>query len=118
MKIYVSHSLQYDYKNELYKPLRELGLNKTWDIFLPHETDMEINSKEQIKSSDFVLAEVSFSSTGQGIELGWAEMMNIPIICIYKEGGKASRWINILTNKVIVYKNAEDMITKIEEVLR
>ena len=65
---------------------------------------------------DIIIAEVSYPSTGQGIELGWADVFKIPIICIYKEGYKYSGSINKLTEKFIVYKNSQDLIKKLERI--
>jgi hypothetical protein len=74
MKIYVSHSTSFDFKEELYKPIRSSDLNSIHEIILPHE-----DSNEQFKTLDLfksggcklIIAEVSYPSTGQGIELGW-----------------------------------------------
>jgi nucleoside 2-deoxyribosyltransferase len=113
MKIFMAHSSDFDFKNELYVPLRESELNKKHIIFLPQENGKKIITKEIIKDMDIIIAEVSYPSTGQGIELGWGDIFNIPIICIYKEDKKYSSSINKLTDKFIVYKNSEDLIEKL-----
>jgi len=84
MKIHVVHSKSHDFKNELYKPLRNSELNKEHQIFLPHETEELIKTKELIKQADVIIAEASFPATGLGIELGWADAFDRPIICLYK----------------------------------
>jgi len=117
MKIFVTHSSNFDFKNELYLPLRNSNLNKKHDIFLPHENEKNIITKDIIKKSDIIIAEVSYSSTGQGIELGWANIYQIPIVCIYKEGNKYSSSLKKLTNKFISYKNKEDLIKKIDSII-
>lgn len=113
MKIYVSHSREFDFKEELYKPIRESDLDKNHEFFLPHENDSYIDAKEIIKNSNLLLAEVSFPSTGQGIELGWADMLNIPIVCIHKEGSKISSSLKSITEKFFTYKDSSDLIVKI-----
>ncbi len=114
MNIFVTHSSNFDFKNELYIPLRKSELNNLHTIFLPHEEENdEVLTKDNIKKSDIVLAEVSFPSTGQGIELGWANTYQIPIICIYKRNSKISGSLNLLTDKFIIYDNSEDMINKL-----
>jgi len=116
MKIFVAHSSNFDFKNELYLPLRSSELNKNHEIFLPQEkSDLGPVTKDTIKSSNLIIAEVSYPSTGQGIELGWANIFGVPIICIYKEGSKISRSLNKLTDKFIIYENAKDMIQKLTE---
>ena len=106
-----------DYKTELYSPLRNSLLNSKYKFILPHETDEFINSKETIKHSDLVIAEVSFPATGQGIELGWADSFNIPIICLYKEEVKPSESLKVVTKTIIPYSDTTDLIKKIEVLL-
>jgi hypothetical protein len=113
MKIFVAHSSGYDFKNELYLPLRSSDLNKKHDIYLPHENGYVVITKNIISNSDLMLAEVSYPSTGQGIELGWADAFKIPVICLYKEGSKISSSLEKITKNFIVYKDAKEMIDKL-----
>ncbi len=113
MKIYVSHSRELDFVNELYKPIRESELNDQHEFFLPHENDWSVNFKEILKDLDLVVAEVSFPSTGEGIELGWAEMMDVPIVCIYKEGAKISGSLKYICKTFISYADSKDLIQKL-----
>ncbi len=98
MKIYVTHSTGFNFKQELYLPLRKSPLNTQHAISLPHEGNSMTNSKELIKQTDLVVAEVSYPSTGQGIELGWADSFRVPIICISQEGKKVSGSLQVITN--------------------
>ncbi|MDP2860518.1 MAG: hypothetical protein Q8N98_02280 [bacterium] len=117
MKIYIAHSNNFDYKNELYVPLRKSPLSSRHEIFLPYENDKFVNTKEIIKRSDAVIAEVSYPSTGEGIELGWADDFGITILCLYKEGTKLSRSLKAITDKVVSYFDDKDMLNKIESFL-
>lgn len=117
MKIYISHSNSYDYKSKLYIPIRESSLNKEHEFFLPHENDRAVNTKDMMKEFDLVLAEVSFPSTGQGIELGRADTSNIPIVCMYEQGSKISGSLKYVTDSFFEYENQSDMITKISEIV-
>ena len=117
MKIYVSHSQDFDFLNSLYKPLRTSGLNTNHEFFLPHESDKFINTQEVIKNSDLILAEVTFPSTGQGIELGWASMLKIPILCASKEGSKISGSLNYITKNFIIYTDSADLVAKLAKFL-
>lgn len=117
MKIYVTHSRNFDFKNDLYSPLRNSELSSKYEIFLPYETEGFINSKELIKKSDLVVAEVSYPSTGEGIELGWANNTNVPIICIYKEGSKLSNSLKAVSETFIAYSDTNDMIRKLTATL-
>ena len=74
MKIYISHSTGFDYQKELYEPIKNSELYNSHEIIFPHDKSSEVsNSKEVIKGCDMVIAEVSYPSTGMGIELGWAD---------------------------------------------
>lgn len=120
MNIYVSHSRDFDYKEELYKPLRKSELSKIHNFIFPHEnSDNPFPTKDlfQNKGCDLVLAEVSYPATGQGIELGWANLLNIPIICIYKKDHKTSGSLKILTDKFIEYEKAKDLMDNLTTIL-
>ena len=114
MKIYISHATSFDFKNELYVPLRNSDLNKEHEIILPHEqSDKLFPTKEMLKHFDLVLAEVSFPSTGVGIELGWANEKGVPIICIYKKGIKVSSSLKAVTDQFIEYDSVKDLIASL-----
>lgn len=115
MKIYVTHSTGYDYKNELYEPVMTSQLYKQHEIILPHLTSEFINSKEVIAKSDLILAEVSFPSTGQGIELGWANHLGKKIICFYKSGAKYSSSLKVVSDLFFEYNSNDEMINKLTD---
>lgn len=115
MKIYVTHSTNYDFQKEFYEPLINSELYKIHEIILPHKDNTFTNTKEIIKDSDLIISEVSYPSTGQGIELGWAENYHKKIICIYKTGSKYSSSLKVVTDVFIEYKDSEDMINKIND---
>lgn len=114
MKIYVSHSRNFDYINELYKPLKEAKLPV--EFVFPHEQNLEkFNSKELFESRgcNYVLAEVSYPSTGQGIELGWADIFGVPVLCFYKTGSFPAKSLGVLTNKIMEYGDELDLVNKL-----
>ncbi|MDO8269762.1 MAG: hypothetical protein Q7T54_03775 [Candidatus Levybacteria bacterium] len=114
MKIYVSHSRNFDYLNELYKPLKEAGLPV--EFIFPHEDGSEsFDAKDLFQNHkvDYVLAEVSQPATGQGIELGWADIFGVPIICFYKSGTKPARSLMGITGRIIEYGDSTDLINKL-----
>jgi hypothetical protein len=114
MKVYVAHSSNFDFKSELYNPIRESSLISKHDFFFPHDTDIVFDSKGAIQNVyDVILAEVSFPSTGLGIELGWANDANRKIICIYKKGSKYSSSLKVVSDTFIEYLNSKDMINKV-----
>lgn len=115
MKIFISHSRAFDFVNEVYQPLRQATFFKDQELILPHETDTFINTKPIIKTVDLLIAEVSFPSTGQGIELGWANDANIPIIFIYKQGSNVSQSLFAVSETFLEYTTPDDMIQKLLE---
>ncbi len=117
MKVYLTHSTSFDYKKKLYTPLKQLG--EKYDIYFPHDVENNgQNSKDIIATSDIVLAEVSYPSTGQGIELGWANANGIPIICINQSGVQPSRALNAVSKDFIEYDSAEDLANKVSFILK
>ena len=114
MKLYLSHSSGYDYTNELYAPIKR-SLTAEHTIVFPHDNRKEgVNSKNIIPQCDIVLAEVSYPSTGQGIEIGWADSNNIPIICFYRSDKAASTALHFIDCRIVTYGNKSDMIKKLD----
>lgn len=114
MKMYVSHSRNFDFINELYKPLKETGL--PLEFIFPHEQSSEsFNSKELFEAHgcEYILAEVSTPSTGQGIELGWADIYGIKILCFYKTGSSPAKSLAKITDKIFEYGDDLDLVNKL-----
>jgi len=118
MHIYVAHSSGFDYQKKLYTPIRGSHLYIEHHIVFPHErADGFVNTKEIIEKSTVILAEVSYSSTGLGIELGWADAAQIPIICMYAEGSKPSKSLRAISAVFAQYQTPKDMVEKITTAL-
>lgn len=120
MKIYVSHSRKFAFKEELYAPLRASRLNAQHHIILPHESSDEdlFPSGDIIPTCDLVIAEVSFPSTGQGIELGWAHAAGVPIVCIHKQGSQPSNSLTAVTDVFLWYDDPKEVIEALTKALR
>lgn len=115
MRIYVGHSSSIRFKEELYKPIRDSELNSQHEFILPHETsDLPQNSKEQMNTIDLMIAEVSASSIGLGIELAWAQEANIPVVAIHKEGTRVSTAVQTITKRIYPYQK-ETLIETIRQ---
>jgi len=119
MKIYIAHSRSFDFKKELYEPIRQSSLNNKHTFVLPHETsDEPFNSKDYFKNeADLMIAEVSESAIGLGIELGWADIYEVPIICIYRSGSKVSSSLKVVSKNFVEYSNSKELISEIERVI-
>ncbi len=111
MNIYICHSTSFDYQHQLYIPIKQSELFSQHQFILPHDHARDpINSKEQIACCDLIIAEVSYPSTGQGIELGWAHSLNIPIYCFHLKDKKYSSSLKFISNNIFLYQNISDML--------
>ncbi len=118
MKIYVAHSTRFNYKEELYKPLRNSTLNDKHEITLSHENPSGLfDSKTYLDHCDLVIAEGSFPSTGMGIELGWANLKQVRIVCVYKKDTEPSPSLKAVTKEFVEYASPLDLISKLESLL-
>jgi len=78
-------------------------------------TDREIFERDifWIREADIVVAEVTTPSLGVGYEIGQAEGMNKPVICLYRKmGGKRlSAMISGNSNvRIFEYSSLEDLV--------
>lgn len=114
MLIYIGHSSSFNYKEELYLPLKTSELWDKYTFILPHDEKEEpTDSKLTITHCDLVIAEVSYPSTGLGIELGWANVASREILCLYKDTAKISSSLNIVCSNFLNYSNSEHMIEQL-----
>lgn len=118
-KIYIAHSKEIDYLNQLYIPLRNADFLKDYLLILPHEKDANSsNTRDFYKGIDIFIAEVSKPGIGLGIEIGWIYDENKPIYCIYKSGTKASKSIYTVTNNIYEYNDTNEMLDIIKEIIQ
>jgi len=118
-KIYVGHNTKFDYITELYNPLKQSKLSKEFKLIFPHENSLNyFNSKKALKTCKFMLAEVSTSTIGLGIELGWADLYDVKIICLYKKGSKISKSLEVVSSNFVEYENSKDLIEKLKKILK
>lgn len=118
MKIYVAHPSAIPYREELYQPLRASSLNTRVEIILPHETsELPYESKAELQTTQWMIAEVSQASTGVGIEIGWAYLYNVPIIAIHKKGTPRSSSVAQLATQYIEYTNSEELIKLLSTII-
>lgn len=109
MNISISHSTSFDFEKELYEPIQKSFRLKKHNFFFPE--DRVKNTRDVIKSCDIMIADVSYPSTGTGIEIGWASTVNKPIYCIYKQGTNYSFSLKFITQNF--YEYTEDNLTKV-----
>jgi len=119
MKIYLSHARKINFVDNLYNPIKNSDTLNKYQFIFPHENGQTINSEELFrnKKCDLVVAEVSVPSTGQGIELGYAKILDIPIICVYHEGSDVANSLKMITATFIEYNDSQDLVKKLEKEL-
>ncbi len=120
MKIYVAHSRGFDFQNELYAPIKNSSLVGEHTFIFPHEDNAEpFSSKELFQNGcDLIIAEVSYPATGLGIELGWANILKVPVACIYKKDSKISGSLKVITDTFLEYSGTEDLIAKVTQAIQ
>jgi hypothetical protein len=120
LSVYFSHSRhpEYDY-HKTYTELENLFPDIAW--FFPHKSSQKSNPIEAMFASgafDLVLAETSYPSTGQGMELQLAHDSNIPILCIHKNDQKPTNVLQSLTDKILPYSKTEDLKSVLSQYLQ
>src|SRR3989338_4070350 len=114
MKIIVTHASSFDYEKELYVPLKKAVEGNGHELIFPHVWNAQNKStKEFLKDTGLVIGEVSYPSTGQGVEFGWADTMNIPILFLRKQGAKSSSALKYLKGDYIEYASEGELIEKV-----
>jgi hypothetical protein len=118
MKIFVAHSSKFQYETKLYAPLRASELAKTNEFIFPHAHGAIWNTKHDVSHAGVVVAEVSLPSTGVGMELGWADSANVPIILIHEQGISEPPFTKYVTSTVIEYSSGDDLVAKLQRALK
>ena len=75
---------------------------------------------DMLSKTKIMIAEVSSVSTGQGIEIGHAATLNIPIMVIAKEGSKVSGLIKgcPVVKRIVYYNNIIDLKDELESFIK
>lgn len=117
MKIYVGHSSEINFGEELYEPLRNSDLAEKHELVFPHEDSDELfDSRDFLENEcDLFIAEVSQPSTGLGIELGWADQFGVPIICLYRESSSPSSSLKAVTDDFREYSDSGELVKIVEK---
>lgn len=116
MKILVAHASNFNYLTELYEPLKQSSLSHGHTFVFPHDdANTEIETNSQIPDTDLLIAEVSYPSTGAGIEIGLVQAASIPTLFLYKKGTTPSSSLKFIKGTFIEYIDTTDLVEKIEE---
>lgn len=118
MRIYIGHSAGFDYKKELYEPLKASKLFQQHEIILPHETDSTAqNERDFYATLDLFVAEVSYPSTGLGIELAWVKDAERRILCVHRTNKIPSRALKTVCTDIRSYSDNEELVEIIQAVI-
>ncbi len=118
MKIIVTHASSFDFEKELYEPLRKAVEGTGHVLIFPHVWhEQNKSTKEFLKDAGLLIGEVSHPSTGAGIELGWADMLGVPLLFLRKHGAKSSSALKYLTGEYIDYQDQADLTQKVKTYL-
>lgn len=116
MKILVAHASNYDYRTELYEPLKQSTLAQEHTIIFPHDdADAEIETNSHVVNAELLIAEVSHPSTGTGIEIGLAQAAKVPTLFLYKTGVTLSSALKFIRGTLVEYTDASDLVAKVQE---
>ncbi len=73
-----------------------------------------------VKESDLIIGEQSNPSTGQGMEIREAAILNKPLIVVAKSGSKISGLVKScpITKEIFYYDNIDDLKSKLKKSLQ
>jgi hypothetical protein len=116
IKVYIMHSEKTNFKEEIYKPLLEIGLMKDYLLILPLSERFKANYiKELINDCDIVICDLTKFNFLANIELKTAKTLNKEIIYfINKEDKNINKYKDINLN---IYENKEDFSNKVKVIL-
>lgn len=120
MNIYISHSTNIDYRALIYQPILNSSLYYEHNVVLPHKLSTEqYPTKEFLKHTcELVIADISYPSTGQGIELGWADIFKVPIACIYSSSTVYSNSLKSVSKLFYSYDQPSDVVRNIRNAIK
>ena len=120
MNIYVGHSSSINFEDRLYRPLKKSKISDRCNLVFPHEGDKQIFDSKRflMEECDLFVAEVSEASTGLGIELGWADMFEVPVLAVYREKSEYSNSIKAVADEIEAYSGTDELINVIENKLK
>ena len=110
---------------EKYQKLVDICLDSGWNVKSPLDTMKFEGSNEEkyqramklIKESDFIIAEMSIPSTGQGMELQQAIIEEKPILVIAKKDSKVSSLVTG-SNGILDVLQYDDVDEILENIIR
>ena len=98
--------------------LKPICFVEDYQLKNPSPKKLMADALEKIRKSSILIAEVSYKEIGIGVEVGYAKALDIPIIYLRKINTPISTTVKGVCNKVIVYKNIQQLETKLKNALK
>lgn len=116
IKVYIMHSEKVDYKENIYKPLLEIGLMKVYFLILPMSEKFKSKYiKELMIESDIIICDLSNFNFLANFELKTAKKLNKQIYYFVNVNDKS---INKYKNlNPYIYKSKDELANKVKELL-
>lgn len=116
LNIYIMHSDEVDYKNNIYKPLLKLGLMKDYFLILPMSENFKSTYiKELLNKSDVVICDLSKCNIFLSFEIKNAVKLNKKIYYLISSSDKKiKKYKNI---DLISYSDSGDYANKVKSIL-
>lgn len=106
--VYLAHSSKFDFKNKLYEPIKRSKIGNLYDfIYLMDNPGNLPNTKEMIQTCQAVIGEISYPSIGAGIEIGWADAFDIPLILIHNHSYNPPEYYKTFSSYLLKYDDPE-----------
>jgi len=95
-----------------------------------HNPNLELSKRaevyktnfEMIKKSKLIIAEISYPSTGTGMEIGFALLMDKPVICLARENFDVTSMVlgpvHLGLINFIRYKDEKEALGKLDKILK
>ncbi|MFH1564473.1 MAG: hypothetical protein ABIC82_01340 [bacterium] len=90
---------------------------ENYQNFFDNPLEMMAITKQEIKSCDALLIDLTHKSTGRAIEAGIAYAMNKKIIVLVKRGVLLKDTAKGITDIVIEYENIDDIVPELKKFL-
>ena len=116
IKVYIMHSENIDYKNEIYKPLLSIGLMDSYYLILPLSEKYKASYiKELMNDCDIIICDLTKFNFLANFELKTAKKLNKSIYYfINDKDKKVNKYKNIELYK---YSDKEDFANKVKMLL-
>ena len=111
MRIRIGHSSAFDFQSQLYTELRAIALPRGVTLSLPHEGGSEGDCTRSFfeEGCSLFIVEASYPSTGLGMEVAYAAMLGVPIVCVHRQDFRPSSSLLRVTSRFLAYADEAEL---------